>query len=154
MSADEPEKTFYEDRLRAERIEFWNKIEAGQTRMIKSLEILSSEETMEQMRTMIVQQAFISHELGKLNESMEGAGQKLEAAVVKLSSAFWNLMKVPVACMVVGVASWAFLYEQKISENTWLLMLGVAVFPWLGDSISAIARIFGVGRHGNGGTQK
>jgi hypothetical protein len=33
------------------------------------------------------------------------------------------------------------LYEPQVSANTWLIMLGVAVFPWLGDSITAIGNI-------------
>ena len=76
-----------------------------------------------------------------LSEKMESANGQLELAVTKLASAFWGLMKVPVAVIVVGVASWAFLYTEKISQNVWLIMLGVAVFPWLGDSISAIGKI-------------
>jgi hypothetical protein len=79
---------------------------------------------------------------------MDGAGAQLHLAVEKLSSAFWGLMKIPVAVVVVGAASWAFLYEGKIGERTWLVMLGVAVFPWLGDSISAIGKIIrGGGNH-------
>lgn len=79
-------------------------------------------------------------------EKMDGAGSQLHLAVDKLSSAFWGLMKVPVAVVVVGAASWAFLYEGKISERTWLIMLAVAVFPWLGDSLTAIGALFGVGK--------
>src|SRR4029077_12077948 len=81
-----------------------------------------------------------------LSLKMETANDQLELAVTKLASAFWGLMKVPVAVVVVGVASWAFLYTHKIGENTWLVMLGVAVFPWLGDSITAITKLFGIGK--------
>src|SRR4029077_8629479 len=81
-----------------------------------------------------------------LSKKMETANDQLELAVTKLASAFWGLMKVPVAVVVVAVASAAFLYAHKISENTWLLMIGVSVFPWLGDSITAIAKLFGIGR--------
>ncbi len=53
-------------------------------------------------------------------------------------------MKVPVAVVVIAVASWAFLYAHKISEHTWLIMLGISVFPWLGDSMSGIAKLVGI----------
>jgi seryl-tRNA synthetase len=76
-----------------------------------------------------------------LSLKIEKANDQLEVAVTKLASTFWGLMKVPVAVVVVGVASWAFLYTEKISQNVWLIMLGVAVFPWLGDSITAIGKI-------------
>jgi hypothetical protein len=58
-----------------------------------------------------------------------------------------GVIKVPIAMAVVAAASWAFLYENRIGERTWLIMLAVAVFPWLGDSISAIAKLFGFGKH-------
>jgi hypothetical protein len=87
-----------------------------------------------------------------LSKQMDLAQEQLQLAVGKLGSAFWSLMKVPVATIVVGVASWAFLYEGKISERTWLIMLGVAVFPWLSDGIFAVASILGMKvNQGNGG---
>jgi hypothetical protein len=94
-------------------------------------------------------QAKMVEAVNALSEKMEVANEQLGVAVTKLASAFWGLMKVPVAVIVVGVASWAFLYAHKIEETTWLIMLGVAVFPWLGDSISAVAKIFGIGQRQN-----
>lgn len=92
--------------------------------------------------------------VNELSVKMDAANDELGAAVSKLASAFWGMMKVPVAVIVVGVASWAYLHVGKISEHTWLIMLGVAVFPWLGDSVTAIARLFGIGRKDENETTK
>ena len=109
-----------------------------QKRLIDAMEKVASPE---RVRGVEEGQARMVAAVNSLNEEMKTANGQLELAVTKLASAFWGLMKVPVAVVVVGVASWAFLYAHKIEETTWLIMLGVAVFPWLGDSISAIGKI-------------
>jgi hypothetical protein len=73
--------------------------------------------------------------------------------VHKLASMFWGVLKVPVAMVVVGAASWAFLYVEKISERTWLIMIVVSVFPWLSDGIYAVLELIGV-RKKNGENAK
>jgi hypothetical protein len=124
-----------------------------QKRLVEAMEKVASPE-----RTRGVEQGQLKmiEAVNLLSLKMETANDQLGLAVSKLASAFWGLMKVPVAVIVVAVASWAYLYTGKISEHTWLLMLGVAVFPWLGDSISAIAKLFGIGRQqqNNGGAGK
>jgi hypothetical protein len=65
-----------------------------------------------------------------------------------------SLMKIPIAIVVMTAASFAFLYMKEISETTWLVIMGVAVFPWLGDSIEAVMKLVGI-RQGskNAGSQ-
>jgi hypothetical protein len=114
----------------------------NQAEMVAYLKILSDEEQIERAKTVIVQQAMMIHEINNLHQAILRATENLRLANEKISAAFWNLMKVPIACMVIGVASWAYLYSKVISEHTWLLMLAIAVFPWLGDSITAVTKIF------------
>jgi hypothetical protein len=87
--------------------------------------------------------------LGKMHDDLIGAAKKLEEMTNKMSGVFWGLMKVPVACVLVCAASWAFLYMNKISETTWLIIMGVSVFPWLGESVTAVANLVR-GRNGGG----
>ena len=122
-----------------------------QGKMVEALKLLTSEERLEQARTVVIQQAMMLHSIDQLNNTMTQTGKQLETAVIKLNGAFWGLMKVPVAVTVIACASWAFLYMDKISQNTWLIMIGVAVFPWLGESITAISKII---RGSNGGEKK
>ena len=116
--------------------------------MVEYLKVLTSEDRLEQAKTIVMQQARMTDALNRMHNDLEGAGEKLQIAVTSLSSAYWGLMKVPVACIIVGAASWAFMYLNKIGETTWLVIMGVAVFPWLGDSISAISKLV---RGRNGG---
>ena len=128
-------------------IEQQNELLEIQKRLVEAMEKVASPE---RVRGVEQGQEKMVDAVITLSEKLDTANEKLEVAVTKLASAFWGLMKVPVAVIVVGVASWAYLYVGKISEHTWLLMLGVAVFPWLGDSISAIAKIV----RGHGGDKQ
>jgi len=89
-----------------------------------------------------------------LNMMMDRAIEQLGASVSKASTTVNSLMKIPIAIVVMTAASFAFLYMKEISETTWLVIMGVAVFPWLGDSIEAVMKLVGI-RQGakNSGSQ-
>jgi hypothetical protein len=82
----------------------------------------------------------------KLDEHLETSSATMRESIKSTSGLIMSIVKVPIAMIVVGVSSWAFMYAHEISENTWLIILAVAVFPWLGDSITAITRLFGIGK--------
>ena len=98
-----------------------------------------SDETPAHAERVLRNQEAMIEALEKMHDDLIDASAKLEQMTDRMSGVFWGLMKVPVAVTIVAAASWAFLYMQKISETTWLIILGVAVFPWLGESITAIA---------------
>jgi hypothetical protein len=127
-----------------------------QSGMLEQLKLLTSEENLERGKTIIVQQAMLIHSVDELTTTMKSVAERYETTIQRLNVAFMSLIKVPIACMIIGAASWAYLYSKVISENTWLVMMAVAAFPWLGESISAIAKIFGLGRGGgsNGGAKE
>jgi hypothetical protein len=89
----------------------------------------------------------------KLDEHLEISSMTMRESIKSTSGLITSIVKVPIAIVVVGAASWAFMYMNEISENTWLIILAVAVFPWLGDSITAITKLFGIGGRGNGGSK-
>jgi hypothetical protein len=89
---------------------------------------------------------------GKMIQALDGLGmhvdtarEELEVAVQKLSAAVLGIIKVPIVVVMISIASLAFFWKF-IGEHTWLILLGVAVFPYLGDSITAVAKLFGIGR--------
>jgi hypothetical protein len=82
------------------------------------------------------------HDLAtKLNGHLDELSAILQQTSKTTSGLVAGVIKVPIAMMVVVAASWAFLYAHEITETTWLIMLGVAVFPWLGESITAVWRL-------------
>lgn len=82
----------------------------------------------------------------ELRASLDVLTDTMHESMKTTSGLVAGVIKVPIAMIVVVAASWAFLYAHEITETTWLIMLAVAVFPWLGESITAITRLFGIGR--------
>jgi hypothetical protein len=111
--------------------------------LIVSLEKVASPE---RVRGVEEGQTRMTAAVDNLSKQMSGAQVQLEAAVAKLGGMVFGMMKIPVAVVVVGAASWAFLYAEKISERTWLLMITISVFPWLSDGIYAILNVIGIKR--------
>lgn len=89
-------------------------------------------------------------ELAKeLRASLDVLSDTMRESMKTTSGLVAGVIKVPIAMAVVAVASWAFMYAKEITEMTWLIMLGVAVFPWLGESITAIMKLLGVRQQTN-----
>ena len=120
----------------------------NQRQMIEELKKLGD---MEARETVIKQQFMIVEGVNNLSVHMDQAREELEHAVIKLSGAVMGIIKVPIVVAVVLVASFA-LYFKYIEEHTWLILLAIAVFPYLGDSITAVAKLFGINRGSNGGS--
>ena len=76
---------------------------------------------------------------------IDNARARLDVSMGKLSNSIMSIVSVPIAVILVSAAS-IFFYFKFISETTWLILLGVACFRYLGDSITAIAKLFGLGR--------
>ena len=109
-------------------------------------EIESQEVVIKQREDIITQQARMTISVDNLAVHIDQAREELEAAVSKLTSTMMGIWQVPIAVAVIGVASWAFFFKY-IEEWTWLMLLAIAAFRYLGDSITAVAKLFGIGRH-------
>ena len=88
-----------------------------------------------------------------LCSDLEHARSRLDVAVTRLSSSITSMVSVPIAIALVVAAS-MFFYFKYISETTWLILLAVSLFRYLGDSITAIAKLFGLGRRNGNGNNK
>ena len=100
-------------------------------------------------RLMIIKSVNEMTEVTRLLVSdLEHARARLDVSVSKLSGSITSMVSVPIAISLVVAAS-MFFYFKYISETTWLILLAVSLFRYLGDSITAIAKLFGLGRHGH-----
>lgn len=114
----------------------------NQERMLQSQERITTV-----LENLLTNQQNMAALANKLDEHINMLGSTMQDLSKSTSGLVAGVIKVPIAMTVVGAASWAFLYATAITETTWLIMLGVAVFPWLGDSISAITKLLR-GRNG------
>jgi hypothetical protein len=133
-----------------------DRIIGHQMAMITALKDLndSLEARREQWETMKHNQEAMNAGMQALNVMMDRAIDQLGSSVMRGTTMVNSLMKIPIAIVVMTAASFAFLYMKEISETTWLVIMGVAVFPWLGDSIEAVMKLVGI-RQGskNAGSQ-
>ena len=111
--------------------------------------LVSQEQITDVLQRLLDQQREMAEMAAKLNMTLGDVSQTMEASTKATSGLVGQMIKVPIAMTVVGASSWAFMYAKAISEHTWLIIMGVAVFPWLGDSISAISKLIR-GRDGDG----
>jgi hypothetical protein len=116
--------------------EDWRQHLYNQERMLST-----QDELVGVLRQLLEQQEQMGEMAMKLDTHLNLVSKAMDQSSKATSGLVAGVIKVPIAMIVVVAASWAFLYAHEISENTWLIMLGVAVFPWLGDSITAIWRL-------------
>jgi hypothetical protein len=114
--------------------------------------LVSQEQITDVLQRLLDQQRSLGELSVKLNAHLDAVAQATHEATKATKGLVAGIIKVPVVIVMIGIASWAF-YLKFISEHTWLLILAVAVFPYVGESITAIAKLFGMGRHDNGGAK-
>lgn len=104
----------------------------------------------EVLEALLKQQNEIGKVSGELNAQLEILAQTMSESTKATTGMVKNLIKVPVVIVLIGIATGAF-YLKYISEHSWLLILAVAFFPYIGESITAVANLV---RGRNGGNAK
>ena len=112
----------------------------NQERMISSQDRLNDmiDKLLENQKRMASLADHLTMELEVLAKVMDDSTKATKGMIT-------NIIKVPIVIVIMGLSSMAF-YFKYIEEHTWLAITAVAVFPYLGDSITAIAKIFGLGK--------
>jgi hypothetical protein len=116
--------------------EDWRQHLYNQERMLST-----QDQLVDVLEKLLKQQEQMGQMAAKLDVHLNLVSKAMDESSKATSGFVAGVIKVPIAMAVVVAASWAFMYAKEISENTWLIMLGVAVFPWLGESITAIWRL-------------
>lgn len=126
---------------------------AKQQEMVDELRRIANSEL---LSTLTRQQMQIVDAVNNLSDRLDAARGRLDQTMEKLSGSIMGIVQVPITIVVMGIASAAF-YLKYIEEWTWLLILAVAAFRYLGDSITAVVKLFNLGgrlqRDANGGAQ-
>ena len=142
--SDEDKSQVFVDQVTARQL---RDIQSG---ILEQLKLITAEENLDRGKTIVVQQSMLIHAVTELTDTMKSVAERYEVTIQRLNAAFMSLIKVPIAVTIIGAASWAYLYSKVISENTWLIMMAVAAFPWIGESITAVAKLI----RGSGGDSK
>lgn len=76
-----------------------------------------------------------------------GLSVEMEKARTELRSTMMSIIQVPITVVIIASVSWLF-YLKYIEEYTWLVIMAVAAFRYLGDSISGVVKLIGFRQSG------
>jgi hypothetical protein len=97
------------------------------------------------MKSLLSQQQSMGVMADKLSENLDKLGGQMQSSIRSMGDFNKAIIRIPIVIVVVGLGSWMF-YLGKISENAWLVILAVSTFSYLGENLSAVAKIFGLSR--------
>jgi hypothetical protein len=81
-------------------------------------------------------------------DAIKALAEQMDKARAELRSTMMSIVQVPITVIIIAGASWLF-YLKYIEEYTWIIIMAVAAFRYLGDSISGVIKLLGL-RRGNG----
>lgn len=81
---------------------------------------------------------------------VEDAVNRMCERVDQLSMVLNLMIRLPLSAGIIAGATWMF-YQQKIAEQTWLIVGIVALFPFYGDAMRELAAAINKWRGGGGG---
>lgn len=124
--------------------------EDARTYLYNQERMLSNQEQMITVtQSLLENQRSLATLASKFEEHLDLLSEQMRASIHTMGEFNKAIIKVPIVLFLIGMASWGF-YVGKVSEKTWLLILAVACFPYLGDSITAIAKLIRGGSNGAG----
>jgi hypothetical protein len=94
----------------------------------------------------------ITKRQGTMVEAIGKLSLEMDKARLELRSTMMSIVQVPITVIIIAGASWLF-YLKYIEEYTWIIIMAVAAFRYLGDSISGVIKLLGLRRNNNGGSQ-
>jgi hypothetical protein len=92
------------------------------------------------LEKLLEQQRLIGGLAVKLDEHLEISSKVMQDSTNATKGLVGGIIKVPIVIVTMVIASAAH-YVHYISENTWLIIMAVALFPYLGESITAVFKL-------------
>jgi len=80
-------------------------------------------------------------------EAIKILADQMDKARTELRSTMMSIIQVPITVIIMAGTSWLF-YLKYIEEWTWVVIMAVASFRYLGDSITSVVKLLGL-RRGN-----
>jgi len=123
----------------------WSTMLYNQERMISN-----QDQMLEVTRKLLENQQRMGMLADKLEGHLNELGDVMTSSTAVTRGLVDKIVQVPITIVMIAAASGLF-YLKYIEEWTWLVICAVAAFKYLGDSITAVVKLFGLGRgSGNG----
>jgi hypothetical protein len=108
----------------------------------QKLMIAELKQVTELWNSILTRQAGVVEAVLKLSAEMDKARAELRSSIT-------GILQIPIAIVIIGAASWAF-FVTYIEEYTWIIIMAVAAFRYIGDSITGVVKLLGLRRGNNG----
>jgi len=118
----------------------WNTMLYNQERMINN-----QDQMLEVSRKLLENQQRMGMLADKLEGHLNELGDVMTSSTAVTRGLVDKIVQVPITIVMIAAASGLF-YLKYIEEWTWLIICAVAAFKYLGDSITAVVKLFGLGR--------
>jgi hypothetical protein len=132
----------------------WSLVVSNQlTEITQNTRIIDNQLIMiEEMRKIIELWDTITKRQSTMVDAIGKLSLEMDKARLELRSTMMSIVQVPITVIIIAGASWLF-YLKYIEEYTWIIIMAVAAFRYLGDSISGVIKLLGLRRNNNGGSQ-
>jgi len=118
----------------------WSTMLYNQERMISN-----QDQMLEVTRKLLENQQSMAALANKLDGHLDELGEVMTSSTTVTRGLVDKIVQVPITIVMIAAASGLF-YLKYIEEWTWLIICAVAAFKYLGDSITAVVKLFGLGR--------
>lgn len=126
----------------------WSTMLYNQERMISN-----QDQMLEVTKKLLDNQQRMGALADKLETHLNELGDVMTSSTAVTRGLVDKIVQVPITIVMIAAASGLF-YLKYIEEWTWLVICAVAAFKYLGDSITAVVKLFGIGRGSDGGPSR
>jgi hypothetical protein len=132
----------------------WTMVVSNQlTEITQNTAIIENQKQMiAELEKIIVLWNEITKRQSTMVEAIKILSDQMDKARTELRGTMMSIIQVPITVVIMAGASWLF-YLKYIEEWTWVAIMAVASFRYLGDSITSVVKLFGL-RRGNGNGEK
>jgi hypothetical protein len=132
----------------------WSIVVSNQlTEITQNTRIIDNQLIMiEEMRKIIELWDAITKRQSTMVDAIGKLSLEMDKARLELRSTMMSIVQVPITVIIIAGASWLF-YLKYIEEYTWIIIMAVSAFRYLGDSITGVVKLLGLRKNNNGGSQ-
>jgi hypothetical protein len=133
----------------------WTVVVSNQlTEITQNTRIIDNQLIMiEEMRKIIELWDAITKRQSTMVDAIGKLSLEMDKARLELRSTMMSIVQVPITVIIIAGASWLF-YLKYIEEWTWVAIMAVASFRYLGDSITSVVKLLGLRRSNGNGERK
>jgi hypothetical protein len=133
----------------------WTVVVSNQLTVIaqQSTMIENQKQMISELQKIIILWEEITKRQSTMVDAIKILADEMEKARTELRGTMMSIIQVPITVVIMAAASWLF-YLKYFEEWTWVVIMAVASFRYLGDSITSVVKLLGLRRSNGNGERK